>query len=229
VTSPGGLPPGITPENIIDEQNPRNRRLAEALGRCGLIERSGQGMNLMFERAIRQSKALPDLSGTAPHTVRLTLRGQVTNPSFLAFLERVGEETLASFDTRDLLVLDRLQRGEVVPNELSERLPRLVQLGVVESVGRGRGTQYLLSRRFATAIGQRAAYTRRRGLDRAQNKELLLRHVRDGGDQGSPMSELQQVVPALSRDQIKALMEELRQEGRVRLSGQRRWARWHPA
>jgi hypothetical protein len=24
-------------------------------------------------------------------------------------------------------------------------------------------------------------------------------------------------------------MEELRQEGRVRLSGQRRWARWHPA
>lgn len=229
VTSPGGLPPGITPENIIDEQNPRNRRLAEALGRCGLIERSGQGMNLMFERAIRQSKALPDLSGTAPHTVRLTLRGQVTNPSFLAFLERVGEETLASFDTRDLLVLDRLQRGEVVPNELSERLPRLVQLGVVESVGRGRGTQYLLSRRFATAIGQRAAYTRRRGLDRAQNKELLLRHIRDGGDQGSPMSELQQVVPALSRDQIKALMEELRQEGRVRLSGQRRWARWHPA
>ena len=32
VMSPGGLPPGITPENIIDQQNPRNRRLAEALG-----------------------------------------------------------------------------------------------------------------------------------------------------------------------------------------------------
>lgn len=228
VTSPGGLPPGITPENIIDEQNPRNRRLAEALGRCGLIERSGQGMNLMFERAIRQSKALPDFSGTAPHTVRLTLRGQVTNPNFLAFLERVGEETLASFDTRDLLVLDRLQRGEMVPYDLTGRLPRLVHVGVVESIGRGRGTQYLLSRRFAAALGQRAAYTRRRGLDREQNKELLLRHVRDGGDQGSPMSELQQVVPALSRDQVKAIMDELRREGRVRLSGERRWARWFP-
>lgn len=226
VTNPGGLPPGITPENIIDEQNPRNRRLAEALGRCGLVERSGQGMNLMFERAIRQSKALPDFTGTAPHTVRLTLRGQVTNPNFLGFLERVGEETLASFDTRDLLVLDRLQRSEAVPQELIGRLPRLVQVGVVESIGRGRGTQYLLSRRFATALGQRAAYTRRRGLDREQNKELLLRHVRDGGDQGSPMSELQQVVPALSRDQVKAIMDELRREGRVRLAGERRWAKW---
>lgn len=226
VTNPGGLPPGITPENIIDEQNPRNRRLAEALGRCGLIERSGQGMNLMFERAIRQSKALPDFTGTAPHLVRLTLRGQVTNPHFLGFLERVGEETLASFDTRDLLILDRLQRSEAVPYELVGRLPRLVQVGVVESIGRGRGTQYLLSRRFATALGQRAAYTRRRGLDREQNKELLLRHVRDGGDQGSPMSELQQVVPFLSRDQVKAIMDELRREGRVRLAGARRWAKW---
>ncbi|EQD75279.1 transcriptional regulator, partial [mine drainage metagenome] len=30
VVSPGGLPAGITPENILDQQNPRNRRLAEA-------------------------------------------------------------------------------------------------------------------------------------------------------------------------------------------------------
>src|SRR5690606_3159352 len=39
VVSPGGLPPGITTSNILDQQNPRNRRLAEALSRCGLIER----------------------------------------------------------------------------------------------------------------------------------------------------------------------------------------------
>jgi len=226
VTNPGGFPPGITPENVIDEQNPRNRRLAEALGRCGLVERSGQGMNLMFERAIRQSKPLPDFTGSSPHAVSLTLRGQVTNPNFLRFLERVGDETLSSFDTRDLLVLDSLQRGEYVPFGLLGRLPRLVHIGVVESIGRGRGTQYLLSRRFAAALGQRAAYTRRRGLDRDQNKELLLRHLRDGGDHGSPMSELQQVVPALSREQVKGILDELRREDRVRLVGARRWARW---
>ncbi len=226
VASPGGFPPGITPENIIDEQNPRNRRLAEALARCGLIERAGQGLNLMFEKAIRQSKPLPDFAGTSAHSVRLTLHGQMMNPRFLAFLERVGEQTLASFDTRDMLVLDYLQRDERVPFWLIDRLPRLVHVGVVESLGRGRGAQYLLSRRFAAALGQRAAYTRRRGLDREQNKELLLRHLRDGGGQGSPMSELHQVVPALSREQVKHLMDELRREGRVRVAGTRRWARW---
>jgi ATP-dependent DNA helicase RecG len=48
VVSPGGFPPGITPANVLDQQSPRNRRLAEALARCGLIERSGQGMNPML-------------------------------------------------------------------------------------------------------------------------------------------------------------------------------------
>ena len=66
VISPGGLPPGITPENIIDQQNPRNRRLAEALARCGLIERSGQGLNLMVESAVRQGKPCPALQEHPP-------------------------------------------------------------------------------------------------------------------------------------------------------------------
>ena len=54
IVSPGGFPPGITPLNVLDQQNPRNRRLAEAFAKCGLIERSGQGVNLMFEMAVRQ-------------------------------------------------------------------------------------------------------------------------------------------------------------------------------
>ena len=44
VVSPGGFPPGITTANVLDQQSPRNRRLAEALARCGLIERSGQAL-----------------------------------------------------------------------------------------------------------------------------------------------------------------------------------------
>jgi ATP-dependent DNA helicase RecG len=175
---------------------------------------------------LTRRKPLPDFAGTAPHEVRLTLHGNVTNPAFLRFIERVGEATLAHFDTRDLLVLDRLQREERVSEPLRQRLPRLVQLGLVETVGRGRGIRYLLSRRFYAAMGQRGAYTRRRGLDRQHNKELLVAHLRDAGDAGSPMSELQQVVPTLSRDQMKRLLDELRREHRVRLVGERRGAKW---
>ncbi len=44
IVSPGGFPAGITPENILWQQNPRNRRIAEVLGKCGLVERAGQGV-----------------------------------------------------------------------------------------------------------------------------------------------------------------------------------------
>ncbi len=225
VVSPGGFPPGVTPENVLDQQNPRNRRLAEAFARCGLIERAGQGVNVMFERAVRQSKALPDYAGTAAHEVRLTLRGDITNPAFLGFLERVGAETLASFGTHDLLVLDHLQRGESVPAHLRSRLGSLRDAGVIESIGTGRGARHLLSRRFYAALGQRGTYTRRRGLDHEANKALLIRHLRENRE-GCPISELEQVLPQLSRRQVQSLLNELRDDGAATLSGTRRWAKW---
>jgi ATP-dependent DNA helicase RecG len=140
-------------------------------------------------------------------------------------LERVGRETSASFDTHDFLVLDLVHREEQVPASLRTRLRRLLDLGVVEGIGRGRGARYFLSRRFYTMAASRGVYTRRRGLDRETNKELLLKHLRES-PQGSAISELHGVLPGLSRANVQRLLDDLRQAGKVRLAGQRRGARW---
>jgi ATP-dependent DNA helicase RecG len=42
LVSPGGFPAGVTQDNILWRQAPRNRRIAEAFAKCGLVERSGQ-------------------------------------------------------------------------------------------------------------------------------------------------------------------------------------------
>jgi ATP-dependent DNA helicase RecG len=228
VISPGGLPAGVTTDNILDQQQPRNRRLAEAFGKCGLVERAGQGMNLMFERAIMQSKPLPDFTATAAHEVRLTLHGTVQNPVFVRFLEKVGQERLASFSTHDFLILDLIQRDLPVPDALKFRLGHLKKHGIVESVGHGRGTRYLVSRRFHSESGQRGVYTRKRGLDREANKTLLLQHLIENSQSGSPLSELHQVLHDLSESYLQRLLHELRDEGKVVLRGQRRWAKWFP-
>lgn len=226
IVSPGGFPAGITPENIVDQQNPRNRRLSEALGKCGLIERSGQGLNLMVEAAIRQSKPLPDFTGSAGHEVRLKLEGTVQDPAFVRFLERIGEERLRSFSTHDFLALDALRRDAPLPPALHSRLPGLIEAGVIETLGRGRGTRYLLSRGLYAALGRRGDYTRRRGLDHDTNKELLFKHVRENDTEGSPLADLKQVLPALSSRQVQALLRQLRDEGRIYHRNSRRWARW---
>lgn len=226
VVSPGGLLAGITPDNILERHQPRNRRLAEALERAGFVERAGQGMNLIFESAIRQGKPRPSFAGTTPHEVRLTLDGVMKHPTFVRFLERLGAETLKSFSTYDFMALDAIAREETLPDALRARVPGLVAVGAVESIGRGRGIRYILSRALHEAIGARGTYTRKKGLDHETNKALLLRHVRERGTEGAPFAELEQVLPAVSRRQLQRLMQELRTEGLVRLQGRTKAARW---
>lgn len=228
IQSPGGFVPGITPENILWKQAPRNRRIAEVFARCGLVERSGQGARLMFERSIREGKSRPNFSRTDDHEVFLSLYGEVQDERFLQFFQKVGQEKLSTFSTQDFLIVDLIHREQPVPAELQGRLPRLLDLGVLESQGEGKNRKYFLSRSFYTALGERGTYTRKRGLDKETNKELLFKHIEDSEEEGARFEELTQVLPALSRGQIQRLMEELKRENRVRVVGRTKGARWYP-
>jgi len=228
IVSPGGFPPGIGLENILWQQNPRNRRIAEILAKCGLVERAGQGFDLIYRECIRQSKPLPDFSRTDAYSIWLTLHGEIQDPEFLRFLEEIGQERVASFSTEDFLVIDLIHREDTVPEILRSRITHLLVEGVIERVGRGRGVRYLLSRRFYRFLGKSGIYTRRRGLDRDTNKELLVKHIQEYQDAGSKMEALMQVLPGHSRSQIQVLLRELAKASRVHVHGATRGARWYP-
>ncbi len=70
-------------------------------------------------------------------------------------------------------------------------------------------------------------HTRPKGLDHETKKALLLKHLGDVQAVGSPISELNQVLPADSRAEVRRLLVELQASGQVELRGLRRSARWH--
>ncbi len=228
IVSPGGFPAGITPENALWQQNPRNRRIAEVLGKCGLVERAGQGFDLMFRECIRQCKALPDFSRTDGGSVWITLHGEIGDPAFLRFLEEIGRERLAAFGTDDFLVVDLVHREQPISKMLRPRVDPLLEQGVLERVGRGRGARLLLSRRFYRHLGKGGAYSLKRGLDRETKKQLLLKHIQDNVAEGSKMGEFRQVLPAQRRSQIQVLLHELAADGQIHVRGTTRAARWYP-
>jgi ATP-dependent DNA helicase RecG len=228
VENPGGLPLGVTPENIIDRQAPRNRLIMDILLKCGLVEKSGQGVDLMFDRSIRQGKHIPDFVGTDRYHVKLALYGQVQDERFLRFLERVGKETQLAFGTQDLLALDLIHREQAVPEALQARLHRLVEQGIVERFGQGKGTRHILSRRFYVMTERKGVYTRKRGLDRATNKELLLKHIKENVTEGSRLRDLLQVLPGQTRFQVQKLLREMQAAGSVYCVGSTRSALWYP-
>lgn len=222
IVSPGGFPPGITAENILWRQFPRNRRIAEVFAKCGLVERSGQGADRMFEHSVKESKLPPDFSGTDDYQVSLVLHGEIQDPLFLRFLEQIGKETLSSFNTTDLIVLDLVHREKSIPRWARDRLPLLRRSGVIEKTGR----KYMLSRQFYKFVGRKGVYTRKRGLDRETNKALLLKHIRDNKEDGSRFREFKDVLPDLTRDQIQTLLREMKRAGLVHSVGRAHGARW---
>ena len=108
-------------------------------------------------------------------------------------------------------------------------MDHLLEQGVVERIGRGKGVRYILSKRFYSFLGRSGQYTRAKGLDRATQKELLLRHVREAEPGGARLADLQDVLKELSRKQVQTLIRELKDDGRITLSGFTRAGRWHLA
>jgi ATP-dependent DNA helicase RecG len=224
VISPGSFPPGVSPANILLMSKPRNRRLHEALERCGLVERSSQGADLMFREALSSAKPKPSFDGSDAYSVFITLDGQVRDERLLAYLERVGQETIRKLGVSDLMIIDSLSESRLLGANELQQMPRLAEMGLVERAGR---SKWILSKGLYTAIGRRGAYTRKRGLDYETEKELLMRHLRERGRDGSPLNELLEVLPDRTRSQVRMRLTELREERRATVVGQRALGRWY--
>lgn len=222
--SPGGFIGDITPENVMDRQATRNRRLAEILGRCGLVERSGQGMNLIFEECIKEAKALPNFIGTTSSRVRLTLGAMIVDEALIGLFKAIGDRTLESFSTEDFLAVRAVLKNERLTSQLKARTKRLVDLGILEHVGRNK---FLVARQYYKSIGKVGEFTRLQGLDDDTNRELLKKHMRNAGNPGIQLSSFQQVLPAQDIRHIQWLLKSMIPTGELRIEGKTRGARWY--
>lgn len=93
ITNAGGFPIGVDLSNILTvNSTPRSKTLTEVLQKTGLVERSGQGVDKMFNRCIMESKYLPDFAGTDSYQVSVTFRSEIRSIPFLVFVRRKQEE-----------------------------------------------------------------------------------------------------------------------------------------
>ena len=193
ITNPGGLPAGITPDNIlVHEPKPRNPRLAEAFRRIGLVEQTGRGVDKIFMGQLRYGRPSPDYSRSDPEGVRVVLRGGEASLDFAAF---VFEQDQAGkfLQLDDLLVLNLLfferridldrteqliQKGE---SQARAVLERLHERGLIEGRGEKRGRVYILSSALYQRFKTQAEYVRAKGFDLPQMEQMALEHLHKYG------------------------------------------------
>lgn len=190
ISSPGGFVEGVTLQNLLTTApRSRNPLLADIVKRIGLAERTGRGIDRIFEGMLRYGRSLPDYSMSDAVTVSVQLSNADADIAFLKMILAHEEKTGGALPVDSLIILSSLREGRrMACTELASAvqkpegvvrsvLERLMESGVVEAHGTGRGRTYTLSAKVYRHAGQKAAYVRQSGFDRIQQEQMVLNYI----------------------------------------------------
>ncbi len=150
ISSPGSFPEGVHLDNLlVTDPRPRNPLLADAFKRAGIVERTGRGIDAIFEAQLRAGRSIPSYDRSTAAGVTLVLPGGPANLGFVRL--RVEEErTGGPLDHRQLLLLHHLGlQARITEAEAA----RIIQLD--EGSAR-RSLHALVEKGLVTAGGPRA-------------------------------------------------------------------------
>ncbi len=221
VKSAGGFVSGVTIENVLDAEGKwRNYLLMDVLGKIGLVERAGFGLDRIYKTTISQGKGAPNFEGTDDDYVVLNIPTKVRDIDFVYYLQKIEKEKQISIDTaRDFIELEKIRENGKSCDK--NRLKFFTDNDIVEKVGKGKGTKYVLAKRFYEFIGNKVEYTRKKWLSKEQQKEVLMNFFRQH-EKGKRSDFIKLFENKLSSKQLFVLLDELRSENMVYFDGMRR-------
>ena len=231
IASPGGFPGEVHLDNLlVTVPRPRNPVLADAFKRLGLVERTGRGIDTIFEGQLRYGRPAPDYSRSTSAAVQVMLRGGPANPALTRFVierdvpgRRMTLEQmliLNAIDAEPGIGIGRaatlIQRGEGATRAV---LDRLAEAGVLELRHERREPAYYFSAASLRAMGHREAAGAGPAPGPADRESVILRHVdAQGRITRSQAADLCQVEAREAR----VVLERLVKRGELVVRGERR-------
>lgn len=236
LSSPGGFVEGITLRNLlVAAPRSRNPLLADIVKRIGLAERTGRGIDRIYEGMLRYGRPAPDYGMSDATSVVVVLPKADADTGFLEMILRHEEQTGTAMPIDSLIILSRLRQerrltigdltADTQKSEQATRtaLERLVEAGLVEAHGTGRGRTYTLSAKVYRHTGQKAAYIRQAGFDPIQQEQMVLAYIdKHGSIKRADVMDLCRIT----KDQASKLLHRLKAEGKMVQIGERRGAHY---
>ncbi len=233
VSNPGGFVEGVTLDNLLTtEPRPRNPKLADAFKRIGMVERTGRGVDLIYRGLLRFGRPSPDYTQSNAYSVVLRMPTADADIQFLRMILEEEGQLQKALPIDSLIVLAALrEHRRLSRRELAELIHKsdaialatlegLVERGMVEAHGQGRGRTYTLAAQVYAQQGRQVEYTRQTGFDRLQREQLVLGFARQHGK--VRRADVMQLCH-LSKDQASRLLRRMTTEDMLRSYGDGRW------
>lgn len=231
IENPGAFLDGITENNIITHPSvPRNKLIAETLQHLKYVQRTGQGVDIIFREMISSGKPFPEYK-SYNDAVSLTIYSAIDDIDFVKFIANEENELSRSFSLSELMILRYLKDNRKITMSEAESLiqeardqaqnacSNLKRYGLIELSG----NEYMLTAKIYDELKNSVDYTKDKAIQYIKAREMILEYIRD---RGFINNELVRELCGFSQKQARIILQRMRKENLIELSEKGRYAKY---
>ena len=231
IENPGAFLDGITENNIITHPSvPRNKLIAETLQHLKYVQRTGQGVDIIFREMISSGKPFPEYK-SYNDAVSLTIYSAIDDIDFVKFIANEENGLSRSFSLPELMILRYLKDNRKITMSEAESLIQeardqaqnacnnLKRYGLIELSG----NEYMLTAKIYDELKNSVDYTKDKAIQYIKAREMILEYIRD---RGFINNELVRELCGFSQKQARIILQRMRKENLIELSEKGRYAKY---
>lgn len=231
IENPGAFPEGVNEKNIITHPStPRNKLIAETLQRLKYVQRTGQGVDIIFREMISSGKPYPQYH-VYSEAVTLTIFSAIDDVNFVKFIASEQDKLQKILPLPELMILRYLTDNKRI--KLSEA-QELTQLPLTETrkscnnlvrdglIGLS-GKEYMLTAKVYDAIKSDVEYTQDTVIRYVKAKSLIEEYLQSAE---FITNEKIRELCGFTRNQVRRTVDKMLQEDILKMEGKGRSARY---
>jgi ATP-dependent DNA helicase RecG len=230
IHSPGRLPYGVTPKNILSQSIRRNEHLSKVFYDLGLMEKEGSGYDLVYAKLLGSGKPLPIVL-EADDRVTVVIKKQFISKEIVRLMDKASNEfTLKQKEIISLGILAQHQSLSALEiskilNQKEEQglrnwLGRLLEFGLIKKTGIGKGTQYAVNPDFIRKINF-AGKTTLKNIEDHRLEELLFKDINSYPNSG--FSDIhKRIGEEINQYKVKRMLKNMLDDDKIFSQGERK-------
>ncbi|MCF2489692.1 ATP-binding protein [Dyadobacter sp. CY347] len=234
IHSPGRLPYGVTPSNILSQSIRRNDHLSKVFYDLGLMEKEGSGYDIVYAKLLGSGKPIPIVKET-DERVTVIVRKQFISKEIVRLMDKASSEfalkqkevislgLIAQHQSLSAIEISRLlnQKEE---QGLRNWIGKLADYDLIKKSGNGKGTQYAVNPEFIRKINF-TGKTTLKNIEDHRLEELLYKDIK--AYPSSAFGEIhKRIGEEINMHKVRRLLKEMVSSKKIFVEGTNRWTRY---
>ena len=161
IKNPGGLPLGVTKDNILHQVQRRNPHLIDTFKALKLMESEGSGYDLIYEKLSLDGKLYPRIENDI-NFVKITIYSNIIDNDILQIIDYLSKHY--QLNQKEIITLGAVVRNKKISgfelskllqlgdDKLRQWIDNLVEKEVIVTEGKTKGLMYMINSKILSSV-----------------------------------------------------------------------------